>query len=176
MRIKRLAFRSEAEQERDEDGAAKDSKKDYRSYRLETWHVFAAFDQQSKLYSKRLCLTLRGGIVDWERAGRPFCADKISAIVQTSIAIVGSLSEIDCRAEPIPHFIRLNSALSRGRQQFRLKRFPSGRYAGFQLKGQAGKLLQRRISVMKELQRKLYIHNRWALLLIIQGMDSSGRR
>ena len=42
-------------------------------------------------------------------------------------------------------------------------------------RGEAEELLGRSVEWLAEVQQKLYAHNRWALLLVLQGMDASGK-
>src|SRR4051812_20267078 len=60
-------------------------------------------------------------------------------------------------------------------QKFKLNDFDPADTAGVKSKSQAEKLLAREVGKLSELQEKLYAQDRWALLLIFQGMDASGK-
>jgi PPK2 family polyphosphate:nucleotide phosphotransferase len=59
--------------------------------------------------------------------------------------------------------------------KFRLKDFDPADTGKIHSKAQAKKLLEQGIASMAELQDKLYAQDRWALLLIFQGMDAAGK-
>src|SRR5688500_888969 len=59
--------------------------------------------------------------------------------------------------------------------KFRLKDFDPANTQDIQSKEIAEQLLQKEVAKLSELQEKLYADNRWALLLIFQGMDASGK-
>ena len=58
---------------------------------------------------------------------------------------------------------------------FRLKDFSPTETLGLKSKQQAHEILQRGIKRLSELQEKLYAHDRWAILLILQAMDAAGK-
>src|SRR5215471_3862684 len=58
---------------------------------------------------------------------------------------------------------------------FRLKDFNPGDVRGIHSKEKANELLQQSVSVLSELQEKLYAQNEWAVLLVIQAMDAAGK-
>jgi len=60
-------------------------------------------------------------------------------------------------------------------KKFRLKDFDPGDTGKIRSKAHARKLLEQGIASMAELQDKLYAQDRWALLLIFQGMDAAGK-
>lgn len=78
-------------------------------------------------------------------------------------------------ASPFPNSSELIQPYRVQNGEIKLHDFNPGDTQSFQLKRQAGKLLQQRIDTLRELQRKLFLQDRWALLVIIQGMDSSGK-
>src|SRR5579863_8866687 len=59
--------------------------------------------------------------------------------------------------------------------KFRLKDFDPTDTGKIHSKAQATKLLEQGIVSMAELQDKLYAQDRYALLLIFQGMDAAGK-
>src|SRR5262249_61642839 len=59
-------------------------------------------------------------------------------------------------------------------KDFRLNDFDPGETCGLD-KGEAADLLQRGIKWLAEKQEMLYAQDRWALLLILQGMDAAGK-
>ena len=59
--------------------------------------------------------------------------------------------------------------------QFRLKDFNPGETLGLKSKEHAKEALERGIARLAKLQEKLYAQDRWAVLLILQGMDAAGK-
>ena len=60
-------------------------------------------------------------------------------------------------------------------KKFRLKDFDPSITTHVHSKEQAQELLDRGIADMRDLQDKLYAQDRWALLIILQGMDAAGK-
>jgi polyphosphate kinase 2 (PPK2 family) len=60
-------------------------------------------------------------------------------------------------------------------QGFRLKDFDPGDTWHFQSKEDADAALEKGIAQLVDLQDKLYAQDRWALLLILQGIDAAGK-
>lgn len=60
-------------------------------------------------------------------------------------------------------------------KKFRLKDFDPASTAHIHSKEHAQELLDRGIANMRELQEKLYAQDRWAVLIILQGMDAAGK-
>jgi len=60
-------------------------------------------------------------------------------------------------------------------KKFRLKDYHPGDTANLRSEERAGELLAKGVARMAELQDKLYAQDRWALLLIFQGMDAAGK-
>jgi PPK2 family polyphosphate:nucleotide phosphotransferase len=58
---------------------------------------------------------------------------------------------------------------------FRLKDFSPGETLGFKSKEQAKEALEHGITRLAALQEKLYAQDRWAILMILQGMDAAGK-
>jgi len=58
---------------------------------------------------------------------------------------------------------------------FHLKDFDSADTLGLKSREQAKETLERGIARLTELQEKLYAQDRWAVLLILQGMDGAGK-
>jgi PPK2 family polyphosphate:nucleotide phosphotransferase len=58
---------------------------------------------------------------------------------------------------------------------FRLKDFSPGETLGFKSKEQAKEALEHGIRRLAALQEKLYAQDRWAILMILQGMDAAGK-
>ena len=58
---------------------------------------------------------------------------------------------------------------------FRMKDYSPRETLGLKSKQQAHEILQRGIKRLSELQEKLYAHDRWAILLILQAMDAAGK-
>ena len=59
--------------------------------------------------------------------------------------------------------------------KFRLEDVDPGDTSGIESEAHALKLLARTTEVLSHLQEKLYAQDRWALLLIFQGMDAAGK-
>jgi PPK2 family polyphosphate:nucleotide phosphotransferase len=60
-------------------------------------------------------------------------------------------------------------------KHFRLKDFDPADTAGIRSKQHATAALQKSLEQLADLQNKLYAQDQWALLLIFQGMDASGK-
>jgi len=60
-------------------------------------------------------------------------------------------------------------------ENFRLKDFDPGDTDGVKSKKQAEHLLEESSAALSQMQEKLFAQDRWALLLIFQGMDASGK-
>ena len=60
-------------------------------------------------------------------------------------------------------------------KKFRLKDHDPDSTGGMKSKEDAQKMLQQSVELLSELQEKLYAQDRWALLLMFQGMDTSGK-
>jgi len=60
-------------------------------------------------------------------------------------------------------------------QRFRLKDFDPADNGGIRSEEHAADALQKGIEQLRDLQDKLYAQDRWALLLIFQGMDAAGK-
>ncbi len=60
-------------------------------------------------------------------------------------------------------------------KKFRLKDHDSADTQGLDLKEEANSFLEEGIQRLTDMQQKLYAQDRWALLLIFQGMDSAGK-
>src|ERR1700692_363444 len=60
-------------------------------------------------------------------------------------------------------------------KKFRLKDFHPGDTDGVKSKKHAEKLLVASSATASQMQEKLYAQDRWALLLIFQGMDAAGK-
>lgn len=60
-------------------------------------------------------------------------------------------------------------------KKFRLKDFDPASTAHVHSKKHAQELLDRGIAEMRGLQDKLYAHGRWAVLIILQGIDAAGK-
>ena len=58
---------------------------------------------------------------------------------------------------------------------FRLKDFDPAETLGLKSKEHAKEALERGVARLAELQDKLYAQDRWAILLILQGMDAAGK-
>jgi PPK2 family polyphosphate:nucleotide phosphotransferase len=58
---------------------------------------------------------------------------------------------------------------------FRLKDFDPAETLGLKSKEHAREALERGIARLSELQEKLYAQDRWAILVILQGMDAAGK-
>jgi PPK2 family polyphosphate:nucleotide phosphotransferase len=60
-------------------------------------------------------------------------------------------------------------------KKFRLKDHDPADTQGLDLKEEVDEFLQKGIERLNDMQQKLYAQDRWALLLIFQGMDSAGK-
>ena len=60
-------------------------------------------------------------------------------------------------------------------KKFRLKNFDPASTAHVHSKENAQELLDRGLADMRDLQDKLYAQDRWAVLIILQGMDAAGK-
>ena len=61
-------------------------------------------------------------------------------------------------------------------ERFRLSRIDPGDTAGVDLEGkEARQMLQRGVSMLSDLQSKLYAQDRWGVLLVFQAMDAAGK-
>jgi PPK2 family polyphosphate:nucleotide phosphotransferase len=60
-------------------------------------------------------------------------------------------------------------------QRFRLKDFDPADHGGIDSEEHAAAALQKGIDQLRDLQDKLYAQDRWALLLVFQGMDAAGK-
>src|SRR5207245_6208530 len=60
-------------------------------------------------------------------------------------------------------------------KSFRLKEFDPADTQGLGSKEKAAELLQHNMTLMQELQEKLYAQDQWAVLLIFQAMDAAGK-
>jgi PPK2 family polyphosphate:nucleotide phosphotransferase len=59
--------------------------------------------------------------------------------------------------------------------KFRLKDFDPAETKGVKSKKHAERLLEQSSAIASQMQEKLYAQDRWALLLIFQGMDAAGK-
>jgi len=59
--------------------------------------------------------------------------------------------------------------------KFRLKDFDPGDTSGVKSKKHAGEELAQGVQRLTELQDKLYAQDRWAVLIVLQGMDAAGK-
>jgi PPK2 family polyphosphate:nucleotide phosphotransferase len=60
-------------------------------------------------------------------------------------------------------------------EKFRLKDYDPADTNGVKNKQHAQEILDRRVGLLSRLQEKLYAQDRWALLMILQGMDAAGK-
>jgi len=60
-------------------------------------------------------------------------------------------------------------------RKFRLKDFDPDDTSGVKSKEHAGEILAGGVQRLAELQDKLYAQDRWAVLIIFQGMDAAGK-
>jgi polyphosphate kinase 2 (PPK2 family) len=60
-------------------------------------------------------------------------------------------------------------------RHFRLKDFDPGDTGEFRSKEHAQDALEAGVAQLRDLQDKLYAQERWAVLLILQGMDAAGK-
>ena len=63
----------------------------------------------------------------------------------------------------------------RNGDRFRLKDTDPADTSGVASRSHAEKLLEKNLEILREMQEKLYAQDRWALLLIFQGMDAAGK-
>ena len=63
----------------------------------------------------------------------------------------------------------------RNGRKFRLEDTDPADTRGVKARTHAEKLLEKNTAILNELQEKLYAQDRWALLLIFQGMDAAGK-
>src|SRR4051812_45496557 len=61
------------------------------------------------------------------------------------------------------------------RKKFQLKDYDPSDTGSCDSKEHAQELLDKGITAMRELQDKLYAQDQWAVLIILQGMDASGK-
>jgi PPK2 family polyphosphate:nucleotide phosphotransferase len=60
-------------------------------------------------------------------------------------------------------------------EKFRLKDYDTSDTGEVKNKEQSQKIIDNRVGLLSSLQEKLYAQDRWALLLVIQGMDAAGK-
>lgn len=60
-------------------------------------------------------------------------------------------------------------------EKFRLKDYDTDDTGGLKNKEQAQKIIDHRVGLLSNLQKKLYAQDQWALLLVIQAMDAAGK-
>jgi PPK2 family polyphosphate:nucleotide phosphotransferase len=60
-------------------------------------------------------------------------------------------------------------------KKFRLKDFDPDDTDGLKDKDEAHSLLEQSVAMLSQLQEKLYAQDRWSVLVILQGMDASGK-
>ena len=60
-------------------------------------------------------------------------------------------------------------------EKFKLKDFDPGETRGIRSKAIADEMLAQGVGIISELQEKLYAQDRWGVLLILQGLDASGK-
>ena len=60
-------------------------------------------------------------------------------------------------------------------ERFRLKDYDTSDTGEVKNKEQNQKIIDNRVGLLSSLQEKLYAQDRWALLLVIQGMDAAGK-
>src|SRR5580704_8925241 len=60
-------------------------------------------------------------------------------------------------------------------EKFRLKDYDSSDTGDVKSKEQSQKIIDNRVGLLSDLQEKLYAQDRWALLLVFQGMDAAGK-
>jgi PPK2 family polyphosphate:nucleotide phosphotransferase len=58
---------------------------------------------------------------------------------------------------------------------FRLKDYDPADTGGVKNEKHAHEILERRVGLLNNLQEKLYAQDRWALLVVLQGMDAAGK-
>jgi PPK2 family polyphosphate:nucleotide phosphotransferase len=64
--------------------------------------------------------------------------------------------------------------ISKG-ERFRLKDYDTSNTGEVKNKEQSEKIIENRAGLLSSLQEKLYAQDRWALLLVLQGMDAAGK-
>jgi PPK2 family polyphosphate:nucleotide phosphotransferase len=64
--------------------------------------------------------------------------------------------------------------IAKGRT-FRLKDYDPADTGGVKNEKHAHEILERRVGLLNNLQEKLYAQDRWALLVVLQGMDAAGK-
>jgi PPK2 family polyphosphate:nucleotide phosphotransferase len=78
--------------------------------------------------------------------------------------------------QKLPNISRLvKSYLVEHGKDFSLKDVDPADTRGLDLKKEAQGLLEKGVAQMSDLQQKLYAQDRWALLLVFQGMDAAGK-
>jgi PPK2 family polyphosphate:nucleotide phosphotransferase len=60
-------------------------------------------------------------------------------------------------------------------EKFRLKDYASSDTGEVKNREQSQKIIDNRVGLLSNLQEKLYAQDRWALLVVIQGMDAAGK-
>jgi PPK2 family polyphosphate:nucleotide phosphotransferase len=60
-------------------------------------------------------------------------------------------------------------------EKFRLKDYDTSDTGKVKSKEQSEKIIENRAGLLSNLQEKLYAQDRWALLLVLQGMDAAGK-
>ena len=61
-------------------------------------------------------------------------------------------------------------------KKFRLSQIDPGDTAGVEMEGKEAKhLLQRGVSMLSDLQGKLYAQDRWGVLIVLQALDAAGK-
>src|ERR1700674_1160373 len=60
-------------------------------------------------------------------------------------------------------------------EKFRLKDYDPADTNGAKNKQHAQNILDRRVGLLSDMQKKLYAQDRWALLVILQGLDAAGK-
>jgi len=60
-------------------------------------------------------------------------------------------------------------------ERFRLKDYDTSNIGEVKNKEQSEKIIENRAGLLSSLQEKLYAQDRWALLLVLQGMDAAGK-
>jgi PPK2 family polyphosphate:nucleotide phosphotransferase len=60
-------------------------------------------------------------------------------------------------------------------EKFRLKEYDPADTNGVKNKQHAQNILDRRVGLLSDMQEKLYAQDRWALLVVLQGLDAAGK-
>jgi PPK2 family polyphosphate:nucleotide phosphotransferase len=60
-------------------------------------------------------------------------------------------------------------------EKFRLKDYDPADTNGVKSKRHAQNILDRRVGLLSDMQEKLYAQDRWALLVVLQGLDAAGK-